>query len=90
VLKHPPFASTETSQSTYGIDCFPFLDTNQADDDKRLRGVILKVARKPLSKSDLACYRSSTFARCATDAIVGSSRILRFKNPPPFRHDLVS
>jgi hypothetical protein len=54
VLKHPPFASTETSQSTYGIDCFPFLDTNQADDDKRLRGIILKVARKPLSKSDLA------------------------------------
>ena len=34
MLKHPPLASTETSQSTYGIDCFPFLDTNQADDDK--------------------------------------------------------
>jgi len=28
----PSLASTETTQSTYGIDCFP--DTNQADDDK--------------------------------------------------------
>ena len=34
VLKHPPLASSETSQSTCGIDCFPFLGTNQADDDK--------------------------------------------------------
>jgi hypothetical protein len=29
VLKHPPLASTETSQSTCGIDCFPFLDTTK-------------------------------------------------------------
>ena len=32
MLKHDPLASTETSQSTHEIDCFPFLDTNQADD----------------------------------------------------------
>lgn len=40
MLKHPPLASTETSQSTYGFDCFPFLNTNHADDDKRVSEVL--------------------------------------------------